>query len=193
MRRYDPRSKSPQKSPFRPHFRMFYPDPAYVRSLRAGGPIHFLAPGKGGSPLSTPSRPTLHAPRCRGQRVQASHRPSPAGCCHPPTTELEKTERGPISTSGPLISVWHQTGRSVRQNPAFSRARHPGYGSWGRARTGARRTRADRPGAARTRWRGVEARCRSAGPPPRLQRTNRAFSQHLPWMQRKRGVELSNR
>ena len=45
-------------------------------------------------------------------------------------------ERGPIARSGPVLSVWHQIGRSVRQNPAFSRARHPGYGSWGRARTG---------------------------------------------------------
>jgi hypothetical protein len=51
--------------------------------------------------------------------------------------ELAKMERGPIARSGPVLSVWHQTGRSVRQNPAFSRARHPGYGSWGRARTGA--------------------------------------------------------
>ena len=101
---------------FDPIFRMFSPDPAYVCSLRAGGSTHFLAPGKGGSPLSTPSRPTLHAPRCRGQWVQAGHRSSSAGCCHPLTTELEKTERGPISTSGSLISVWHQTGRSLRKN-----------------------------------------------------------------------------
>jgi len=45
-------------------------------------------------------RSTPHAPR---QRVQAGHRPSPAGYCHPPTAELTKTERGPISTSGPSI------------------------------------------------------------------------------------------
>jgi len=32
-----------------------------------------------------------------------------------PTAELAKTERGPISTSGPMISVWHQTGRSLRK------------------------------------------------------------------------------
>src|SRR5271157_800999 len=30
-------------------------------------------------------------------------RPFPAGYCHPPTTELPKTERDPISTSGPSI------------------------------------------------------------------------------------------
>src|SRR5271157_5800844 len=45
-------------------------------------------------------RSTPHAP---GQRVQAGHRPSPAGYCHPPTSELGKTERDPISTSGPSI------------------------------------------------------------------------------------------
>src|SRR5271157_5485922 len=45
---------------FDPIFRMFYPDPAYVCSPRAGGSSPFLAPGKGGSPLSTPSRPAAH-------------------------------------------------------------------------------------------------------------------------------------
>jgi len=39
------------------------------------------------------------APR-RDQRVQAGHRPSPAGYCLTPTAELSKTERGPISTIG---------------------------------------------------------------------------------------------
>ncbi len=37
------------------------------------------------------------------QRVQAGHRPFPAGYCHPPTAELPKIERDPISTSGPSI------------------------------------------------------------------------------------------
>jgi len=37
------------------------------------------------------------------QRGQAGHRPSPAGYCHPPTAELPKSERDPISTSGPSI------------------------------------------------------------------------------------------
>ena len=31
-------------------------------------------------------------------------------------TQLAKTERGPIATSGPTISVWHQTWRSLRKN-----------------------------------------------------------------------------
>src|SRR5208337_2807698 len=33
-----------------------------------------------------------------------------------PTTGLTKTEWGPISTSGTLLSVCHQTGRSRRKN-----------------------------------------------------------------------------
>src|SRR5271157_702867 len=58
------------------------------------------------------SRPPPHAPRRRGQRVQAGLRPFPAGyCLTTPTAELGKVERGAISTSGPTISVWHQTGR----------------------------------------------------------------------------------
>ena len=47
-------------------------------------------------------------------------RPSPAGYSTPtlltPTADLAKTKRGPISTSGPFLSVWHQTGRSLRKN-----------------------------------------------------------------------------
>jgi len=56
-----------------------------------------------------------HAPR-RDQRGQIVRKPFPAGCCLTPTAELAKTERGPIATSGPFISVWHQTGRSLRKN-----------------------------------------------------------------------------
>ncbi len=39
-----------------------------------------------------------------------------AGYSHPPTARLAKIERGPISTSGPTILVWHQTARSLRKN-----------------------------------------------------------------------------
>ena len=39
-------------------------------------------------------------PHQRGQVVRGLFR---AGYCHPPTSELSKTERGPISTSGPSI------------------------------------------------------------------------------------------
>src|SRR5208337_3818158 len=37
------------------------------------------------------------------QRGQVVRRPFPAGYCHPPTAEMPKTERGPISRSGPSI------------------------------------------------------------------------------------------
>src|SRR5208282_4587911 len=39
------------------------------------------------------------------QRGQVVRRPSPAGDCLRPTAELTRTERSPISTSGPSISV----------------------------------------------------------------------------------------
>ena len=54
-----------------------------------------------------PPRLTLHPHASRPtpyQRGQVVRRPSPAGYCHPPTSELGKTERAPISTSGPSIS-----------------------------------------------------------------------------------------
>ena len=46
-----------------------------------------------------PPHASRSTPQQRGQVVR---RPSPAGYCLPPTAKLEKTERGPISTSGPL-------------------------------------------------------------------------------------------
>src|SRR5208282_953955 len=68
LRRYEPRSQSSKKSPFRPHFRAFYPHPANKSLLRAEGAegaTHFLAPGKRGWPPTSIwplfSRPTLHA------------------------------------------------------------------------------------------------------------------------------------
>src|SRR5208337_3720040 len=62
LRRYDPRSRFPQKSPFRPHFRAFYPHPANKPSLRAEGATHSLAPGKPGWP-PTSTWPLFSAPR----------------------------------------------------------------------------------------------------------------------------------
>src|SRR5271157_4711669 len=46
-----------------------------------------------------------HAPHSTtpGQWVQVVSRPSPAGYCLPPTDQLPKTERGPISASGPSL------------------------------------------------------------------------------------------
>jgi len=43
-----------------------------------------------------------------------SYDPPPAGNCHPPTAELPKTERDPISTIGPSLSVCHRNRRFVR-------------------------------------------------------------------------------
>jgi len=98
-----------------------------THSLIPKKPVTQHPPGK----YSPSPRPTLDDARTSG------HRHFPGGSCLRLTTELAKMERGPIARSGPILSVWHQTGRSVRQNPAFPRARHPGYGPWGRARTGA--------------------------------------------------------
>ena len=46
--------------------------------------------------------------------------PVPAGYCLTPTTEMPKTERGPIATSGPSISVCHRTRRFLRTNRSVS-------------------------------------------------------------------------
>jgi len=50
------------------------------------------------------------------QRGQVLRRPSPAGYCLTPTAQLSKTERGPISTSGPSTSVCHRIRRFLRTN-----------------------------------------------------------------------------
>ena len=71
------------------------------------------------------------------QRVRVVRRPSRAGYCLSPTVELTKTERSPISMSGPFISVWHQTGRPIRAISFSSRSPPPdrwplsrGRGRW---------------------------------------------------------------
>jgi hypothetical protein len=51
-------------------------------------------------------RPVLRSPAARSaprQRDQVVRRPFPAGYCLTPTADLSKTERGPISTSGPSL------------------------------------------------------------------------------------------
>ncbi len=71
-------------------------------------------------------RPTLHSPtpHRRGQVVRG---PSPAGECLTPTAELRKTERGPISTSEPSISLCAEPGDSCGQIHPFlpTRRRSP--------------------------------------------------------------------
>jgi len=101
------------------------PHPAGVNMLRnasfqgvlppSGQQISAEAEGSGRRvhPLYGPQRPpglcspapraAPRAPRRQDQRVQTGHRPSPAGYCLTPTAELSKTERGPISTSGPSV------------------------------------------------------------------------------------------
>src|SRR5271157_3609025 len=60
------------------------------------------------------------------QRGQVVRRLFPAGYCHPPTPGLPKTERDPISTSGPSLSVCHRnsacyrTRQFLRTNPSVS-------------------------------------------------------------------------
>ena len=125
LRLYEPRSRFPKRPPFRAHFRAFYPHPAHKSALRAEVAAHFLAPGKRGwSPLATvlPSHaprfpPMLRVPR-RDQRGQVVRGPSPAGYCLTPTADSTKTERGPISASGPSISLCAEPGDSCAQiNP----------------------------------------------------------------------------
>jgi len=58
LRRYEQRSRFPNKSPFRAHFRAFYPHPANKSALRAEGASHFRASGKRGWPAMSP-RPLI--------------------------------------------------------------------------------------------------------------------------------------
>gem|GEM_PF-1762717 len=55
--------------------------------------------------LATVLRPTSHAAVRRDRRGQAVRKPSPAGYCLLPNAEFPKTERDPISTSRPSISL----------------------------------------------------------------------------------------
>src|SRR5271157_5799070 len=96
---------------------MFYPDPAYVCSLRAGGPTHFLAPGKGGSPLSTPSRPTPHDVGTSAVRPCAD--PTPLATASHELPNSQRPNGGPISTSGPLFQYDTEPGDFYGQNNLF--------------------------------------------------------------------------
>ena len=127
---------SSQKSPFRPLFRPFCPHIGNKSALRAEGAsgraTHFLARGKRGWPQRPPGhcspapRSTPHAPRRLNRRGQVVRRSSPAGYCPTPTTEMPKTERGPISTSGPSIKYVTEPGDSCGQiNPFLPIRRQP--------------------------------------------------------------------
>ena len=73
--------------------------------------------------ILTPHALTPHATRAtyrRDQRGQVGSKPSPVGDCLPPTAGLRKTERDPISTSGPTISLCHRSGQFLRTNQSVS-------------------------------------------------------------------------
>ena len=79
-----------------------------------------------GAFLSPPvPSPRIHWPLCfrptPHQHGQVVHGPSPAGYCLLPTAELAKSERGPISTSGPpSISVCHRNRGFLGQKSTYS-------------------------------------------------------------------------
>ena len=85
------------------------------------GPTYFLAPGKPGRPLFDSAAPRVSR---RNQRVQVVPRPFPAGYCLTPTADSRraKTERGPISRSGPFLLVWPQTGDPYGKISVFPRS-----------------------------------------------------------------------
>ena len=93
LRRYGPRSIFPQESPFRALFGAFYPHPAHKSSPRAEWATHtgHCAPA---------SHPT---PNQRGEVVR---RPSPAGCCLPPTAEFPMNFPARSRGRGPLVGHW---------------------------------------------------------------------------------------
>src|SRR5271157_707368 len=100
---------------------MFYPDPAYVCSLRAGGPTHFLAPGKGGSPLSTPSRPSPHDVGTSGV-ASCADPPPPATASH--RLPNSQTANGARSRrAAPLSQYVTEPGDSREQINPFSPTR----------------------------------------------------------------------
>jgi len=115
LRRYEPRSIFPQKTAFSTPFRGVLPHPAAKSALRAEGAPHSLAAKKPSWPQRSPGQ-CSSSPRRPDQRGQVVRRLFPAGYCHSPTAGLAKTERGPISTSGPYVSVCHRKGDSCRQN-----------------------------------------------------------------------------
>jgi len=57
-----------------------------------------------------------HAPRSQTSGFRSCTDPPPLATAGKPTAELRKAEQGPISTSGPSISVCHRTRRFLRTN-----------------------------------------------------------------------------
>src|SRR5208337_1421907 len=111
------------------------------RSRRRKGPPTFGRPASVVGPQRPPGhcspapRTRLHAAARRYQRGQVVHGPSLTGYCLTPTAELEKTERDPISTSGPSISVCHQRRPFLRKiHPFLPHSPPPNLGPFSRER-----------------------------------------------------------
>src|SRR5271157_4880675 len=104
--RNEPRSRFPKKSPFRPHFRAFYPHPANKSSLRVGrnaeGATRFLEPRKRGWPLSPPPLsppPKCQRPSARSRYTQYMTRSTESCADQKRGTQLEsRTSCVPVST-----------------------------------------------------------------------------------------------
>jgi len=83
------------------------------------GPATFRRPGSVVGPQRPPGHcsaaPRYTPPPHPTSGIRSCADPPSLATCLTPTTDLSKTERDPIATSGPTISVWHQTGRSLRK------------------------------------------------------------------------------
>jgi len=114
LRRHEPRSRFPQRSPFRPLFGAFYPDPAHKSALRAEAATDCLAPGKPDwPPTSTWPLFSGHAPCLKlqpNQRGELVRRPFPAGYCLTPTADLSRSKRGRSRRAAPLIQYVAESG-----------------------------------------------------------------------------------
>ena len=94
---------SPKNRHFEPISGRFTPiRPTNHRCERNGLPNSWH-PGNVGGPHRLPGHCSPVSRSTPEQRAQVMRRPSPAGYCLPPTVELAKTDRGPISTSGLYI------------------------------------------------------------------------------------------
>ncbi len=105
-----------EKTAFSTLFRGVLPPLGPQISAESGRATQSLAPGEPGWP-PTPtrplfSRPTPHAPRLTPhQRGQVLRGPSPRWLLPATDRPIAKNRTGPISTSGPSISVCHRTRR----------------------------------------------------------------------------------
>ena len=121
---HEPRSRFPQRSPFRPLFGAFYPDPAHKSALRAEAATDCLAPGKPDwPPTSTWPLFSGHAPCLKlqpNQRGELVAQALPRRLLPDSNRRFVKERTGPITTSGPSHSVCRRIGLPLRTNLFFS-------------------------------------------------------------------------